>query len=811
MLQSNIRVHRHGFWRCRDQAYVTNSSAFCTPGKFAANETINLQAQGIEDYRLVGWSGTDNDGSTLYENTAKMPIGNHTITARYELICFKLDTSILPLSTGTVTRNPDPNPNCPAANQSNKYYRKNTSVSLTAAAGLGYKFTNWTGDTTGSTNIVTMAVNMDKDRALTANFQLACHTLFLTHTGTGTDPSATPKKSPQCLSDGRYVADQAITLTAIPGLNWQVESWTGADNPDSTNNVNTLTFPKLASGAEGYFVTVNYVKQPTLQFTSGKYLVPENVGEAKILVKRTGSLAETVKVKYATRKGSAKPGQDYDETSGTLTFVPGDEEETIIVKITNDNIKENDENLFLTLSDPTNALLGALVEAEIVIQDNEGEPTVTFSSDSYDVNEFTSPAIITVTLFPASTELIYVELDTMPISATSGEDYEERTAVPITFVPGGSTSKKVQINLLDDTLDETDETVQLKLSNNINAPLGEYSEAILTIIDDDSPPSVQFSKSQYYAKEGDPTAPITITLSTASALSVTLDFEVIELTVGRLFADTITFDPGEESKTVDIPVGGYQVGDELNIVLNTADNATLAPPSSTVLTILDKNRSECHRLTLQRNGYGSVPLITNLDHSLGCSVGYYVADELIDVVAEPDLGWKIDSWHGTLNDNGIGYENVVRMPNSDHTVTIYYITYAYLPTILQNFATYFEGPREVEPNNFLSVSQANGPLRSKQPYFGSFPTADDQFDIFYIYLAHKANIQVELTAIPNGRDYNLYLYSEDATLKGYSGSLNNNDEYISSDNLNPGVYFVAIDFADGPPSTAQYKVTATFE
>jgi hypothetical protein len=253
------------------------------------------------------------------------------------------------------------------------------------------------------------------------------------------------------------------------------------------------------------------------------------------------------------------------------------------------------------------------------------------------------------------------------------------------------------------------------------------------------------------------------------------------------------------------------MGDRLNIILNTADNATLAPPASAVMTILDPNRSECHLLTLQKTGYGSLPLTTNIAHSLGCADGYFVAGELIDVLGQPNLGWEIDGWHGTLNDSGVSSENVVRMPDSDHTVTIYYITYAYLPTILHQFVSYFEGPQEVEPNNGLGVSQANGPIRSGQPYFGRFPTGNDQYDIFYFYLAEKGNVQVELVAIPLGRDYNLYLFSADATRKGYSGEVDNTDEHISSSNLEPGIYYVAIHFAEGNPSAGQYKVTAIYE
>jgi hypothetical protein len=273
----------------------------------------------------------------------------------------------------------------------------------------------------------------------------------------------------------------------------------------------------------------------------------------------------------------------------------------------------------------------------------------------------------------------------------------------------------------------------------------------------------------------------------------------------------VTFNPGEDSKTVDIPIASHQIGDELNIVLNTAENATLAPPSSAILTILDPNRSKCHLLTLQHTGYGSPPLATNIDRSQGCAVGYFVADVSVDVLGVPDHGWTIDGWHGTVNDDLITHENVVRMPDSDHTVTVYYITSAYLPSVSQNFASYFEGPQEVEPNNALNVSQANGPIRSGQQYFGGFPSIDDQFDFFYFYLADKGTVQVELTSIPTGRDYNLHLYSDTAQLKGYSGFLGNNDEHIAVSNLEPGVYFVAIDFSGGDPSSSQYKVTAIYK
>ena len=53
-----------------------------------------------------------------------------------------------------------------------------------------------------------------------------------------------------------------------------------------------------------------------------------------------------------------------------------------------------------------------------------------------------------------------------------------------------------------------------------------------------------------------------------------------------------------------------------------------------------------------------------------------------------------------------------------------------LPLVLQGYMPYFEGPWEREDND--RASQANGPLRSGQDYYG-YP--DDAFDYFYLSLA----------------------------------------------------------------------------
>ncbi|WP_017294026.1 S8 family serine peptidase [Geminocystis herdmanii] len=81
---------------------------------------------------------------------------------------------------------------------------------------------------------------------------------------------------------------------------------------------------------------------------------PQNVTITVILSQAS---SQTVTVQYATANGSAIAGSDYTNTTGTLTFTPGETSKVINVPILNDNINEPDETFTVTLSNPTNGVI----------------------------------------------------------------------------------------------------------------------------------------------------------------------------------------------------------------------------------------------------------------------------------------------------------------------------------------------------------------------------------------------------------------------------------------------------------------------
>jgi hypothetical protein len=82
--------------------------------------------------------------------------------------------------------------------------------------------------------------------------------------------------------------------------------------------------------------------------------------------------SSTVTVAYATLAGTASSGKDYQATSGTLTFAPGDTSKTVSVLVIGDGFKESNETLVVRLSSPTNATLVKSDGLGTIIDDDSG-------------------------------------------------------------------------------------------------------------------------------------------------------------------------------------------------------------------------------------------------------------------------------------------------------------------------------------------------------------------------------------------------------------------------------------------------------
>jgi hypothetical protein len=98
--------------------------------------------------------------------------------------------------------------------------------------------------------------------------------------------------------------------------------------------------------------------QSTLQFSASTYTVPEWAGTVTLTVQRTNDTSTEVSVDYATADGTATNGLKYTATNRTLVFGAGETNQTLVVPILNNGFVEGTKNFKVTLSNPTNAVLG---------------------------------------------------------------------------------------------------------------------------------------------------------------------------------------------------------------------------------------------------------------------------------------------------------------------------------------------------------------------------------------------------------------------------------------------------------------------
>ncbi|GKT33618.1 cadherin domain-containing protein, partial [Aduncisulcus paluster] len=207
----------------------------------------------------------------------------------------------------------------------------------------------------------------------------------------------------------------------------------------------------------------------------------EAIGSANLKVDLSDISGLTVTVDY-TLTGTATDA-DYALTDGTLTIAPGNENENItIASIVNDLLDENNETVIVTLTNPTNATLGTNTVHTYTINDNDATPSIAFKTTSSSGLETLVSADLQVNLSAESGLDVTVDY-TVSGTATEADYILENGTLTI---GSGEDSENITItNIVNDFLDETNETVILTLSNPVNATLGTNTVHTYTINDDD--------------------------------------------------------------------------------------------------------------------------------------------------------------------------------------------------------------------------------------------------------------------------------------------------------------------------------------
>ena len=283
-------------------------------------------------------------------------------------------------TTATITVNPTADATVEA----------NETVILTAAAGTGY--------TVGAPASATGTILNDDLPTLTINDVTASE-----GNAGNTNFTFTVNLSAPAGPGGVTFDIANANGTATVGLDYVANSLTGQTIPAGAS---TYSFTVLVNGdtlnepAETFFVNVTNVTNAIVGDGQGvgtivnDDLLPSlsindatvnegNAGTVNAVFTVTLSAAsgQTVSVNYAIADGTATQPADYTNTTGTLTFTPGQTTRTITVPVIGETVPEANETFFVNLSGATN----------VTIADNQGVGTITNDDVPVTVNPATVP------------------------------------------------------------------------------------------------------------------------------------------------------------------------------------------------------------------------------------------------------------------------------------------------------------------------------------------------------------------------------------------------------------------------------------
>ncbi|AVH64785.1 Calx-beta domain-containing protein [Nostoc sp. 'Peltigera membranacea cyanobiont' N6] len=379
------------------------------------------------------------------------------------------------------------------------------------------------------------------------------------------------------------------------------------DNKFETNeafsvNLSSATNATITDSL-GVASIINDDSQPTISI-SDVSVTEGNTGtttNANFTISLSNPSYQQITVNYNTSDGTAEAtDSDYNSALGTITFNPGETSKTLSIGVIGDNKFETDETFAVNLLGATNATITDNLGVGTIIND-DNQPTISISDVSVTEGNIgtTTNANFTISLSNPSYQQITVNYNTNDGSAQIADSDYNSALGTITFNPG-ETSKTLSIGVIGDNKFETDETFAVNLLGATNATVTD-NLGVGTIINDDNQPTISIS--DVFVTEGNTgtttNANFTISLSNVSSQQVTVNYNTSDGTAQVADSDynsalgTITFNPGETSKTLSIGVIGdnkFETNEAFAVNLLGATNATITDSLGVATIINDDSR-----------------------------------------------------------------------------------------------------------------------------------------------------------------------------------------------------------------------------
>lgn len=219
------------------------------------------------------------------------------------------------------------------------------------------------------------------------------------------------------------------------------------------------------------------------------------------------------------------------------------------------------------------------------LTDNDLPGVIRFTDTDYSASEADGQLDLTVERTSGLTGDASVDYSVVPVSAEASIDYTPVSGT-LNWVGSDISDRTISVPLLQDLIDEPDETFVVSLSNFDGTTQGFVTSATATILDDDTSTNPVISPGMAFVDEGNTgtvIAQLEVTLDQANLLPVSVDWSTadwVATSPNDFLADsgTVTFAPGETTKTLPITVNGdqlHETDEVLGVVFSNPTNATI--------------------------------------------------------------------------------------------------------------------------------------------------------------------------------------------------------------------------------------------
>ena len=565
---------------------------------------------GTTRYVAGGWTGTGSipaSGSTT--NTGAIAIQtNSTITWNWEAEYF--------LDTGTNANGSVDTPDSWQATGDN--------VVLTAIPNSGYHFTQWTGDVPpGQLFDNPLTITMDAAKTIAANF--ATTTASFSQPTSNRDEHASP---PQISVQLNAPAPSPITAY------YTITGGTASNGVDYTLATGEVSF---AVGQTSSAISINIINdnidefQETIEFqltsatnavlgtstthtltitdddtpsrisiAGGPYSAPEDAGSQSVSLQLNKPSGKPISVDFNTLDLSATSPADFTAVSGTVSWAAGDQTtQTISIPVIDDPISEGTEAFNLNLFNNVNVNYAGSASTTVLIIDNESPPVVLFAATPYTFDESIANHLIALSLVGVSASNITATVTLTSNSATAGSDFVA-VSTNITWLSGETGNKSFPISLIDDAVDERDETMNVSITFVDHATVSGPPTIQATIVDDEATPHAFITTpSPVTVSENNTNVVVNLSLSGVSDRDIILNYQTTNGTAaaGNDYVETsgsLTWLAGETgNKSVTIPLINDAIfeanAETLTFSISAITNAVSSSPSTLGIIMLDND------------------------------------------------------------------------------------------------------------------------------------------------------------------------------------------------------------------------------